>query len=138
MDYEISIKSMNKRLKNELYVAKLANHMKLNTKSKLLLDRYLESINVKTKKYIKEYLLPLVHYEENKMVLELNKEIKQKSDLTEEELVLLTKLVNDKYSIGAFSGMVFNASLSNPGECPIKLVEKAIRIRKLIQDMAYS
>jgi hypothetical protein len=70
-------------------------------------------------------------------MLELKKnKPKQESDLTPEELELLTKIVNDKFSVGAFSGMIFNAMVQDPEECPIKLVERAVRVRKLIQDMS--
>jgi len=71
-------------------------------------------------------------------MLEIKKKVMQESTLNTEELELLTKIVNDKFSIGAFSGMIFNAMLQQPEECPIKLVEKAIRVRKLIQDMSYT
>jgi len=47
-----------------------------------------------------------------------NQKPKMDSDLNEEELDLLTKIVNDKYSIGAFSGMIFNAVIQYPDECP--------------------
>jgi len=69
-------------------------------------------------------------------MLELKKKPKQVSDLTQEELDILTKIVNDKFSVGAFSGMIFNAMIQQPEECPIKMVERAVRVRKLIQDMS--
>jgi hypothetical protein len=70
-------------------------------------------------------------------MLELKKnKPKQESDLNSEELEILTKIVNDKFSIGAFSGMIFNAMVQQPDEGSIKLVERAVKVRKLIQDMS--
>ncbi len=47
----------------------------------------------------------------------------------------LSKIINDKYSVGAFSGMIFNTSLTH--NRPIKeLVEQALLVRLTLEDMS--
>ena len=57
--------------------------------------------------------------------------------LTKTEQDLLMRIINDKYSVGAFAGMIFNAYLGS-GKSIDELVGLALRVRlrmmELIED----
>jgi len=55
--------------------------------------------------------------------------------LTNEERVLLTEIVNNKMSVGAFSGMIFNAQLANKDMKVDELIQKALSIRLTMKDL---
>ena len=67
------------------------------------------------------------------MGLELNKP-KNEYNLTPEQRALLDKIVNDKFSVGAFSGMIFNAYKDGKGEI-VPLIKDALDTRLLMQEM---
>ena len=48
---------------------------------------------------------------------------------TGDESALLEKIYQDKFAVGAFSGMIFNASLSNPDKSIDELLKSALSIR---------
>lgn len=55
--------------------------------------------------------------------------------MNEREKELLEKIVKDRYSVGAFSGMVFNAHLKH--SIPVEdLILTALRTRLTMEDMA--
>ena len=59
--------------------------------------------------------------------------------MNEKQKELLTKIVNDKFSIGAFSGMIFNKYIDKNNEFTIKeLIEEALNVRlkmvELVED----
>ena len=55
--------------------------------------------------------------------------------MNREQIELLKKIVNDKFSIGAFSGMIFNASLQS--HCTTtELIEKALDVRLTMERLA--
>lgn len=54
--------------------------------------------------------------------------------MNEKQKELLKNIVNDKFSVGAFSGMIFNASL----QCdePIdKIIERALSVRLIMMEL---
>lgn len=60
--------------------------------------------------------------------------------MNEEELKLLQTIVNDKYSVGAFAGMVYNQLMAYklkgiPAE-PKDLIVEALRVRLVMEDLA--
>ncbi len=57
-------------------------------------------------------------------------------ELRNEEKELLNKIVNDKYSIGSFSGMIFNNALLHPNKSTEELIQLALQVRLTISDMA--
>jgi len=56
--------------------------------------------------------------------------------LTERQKKILTKIVNDKYSVGAFSGMIFNAVLAHPDLTIEEHLQKALEVREVMEDNA--
>jgi len=55
--------------------------------------------------------------------------------LTPKEQLLLFKILNDKYAVGPFSGMIFNAAAGN--NINIKqLIKKALSVRITMQEMS--
>ena len=104
----------------------------------------------KTEKLINDKDLP--NKSENNKALEIkqnqNTDIKpkQESSLNKREMELLTKISGDKFSVGAFSGAIANKYMdiyirqqekAEKDICPIKLVEIAIKMRALVEDMSY-
>ncbi len=59
------------------------------------------------------------------------------NNLTEKERELLTQIVNDKYSVGAFSGMIFNTVISEGerGLSTEQIVKKALQTRLLLTQL---
>ena len=55
---------------------------------------------------------------------------------TPEQKKKIQTIVNDKYSVGAFSGMIYNASVQNPDESIDKLIQKAIAVRLRLEELA--
>ena len=49
---------------------------------------------------------------------------------------LLTQIVNDKYSVGAFSGMIFNMYISHPDNTIPELIKQALVVRLVALRMA--
>jgi len=62
---------------------------------------------------------------EVKMAIELKK---PNSVLSDEERVLLRRIVEDKYSVGAFAGMIFNAHIDK-GTPVSQLIKSALKVR---------
>ena len=56
------------------------------------------------------------------------------TELTFEEKTLLHQIVTDKYSVGAFAGMIFNAKLTTdrPTE---QLIQQALRVRLTMKEL---
>ena len=50
------------------------------------------------------------------------------TELTKEEKALLFKIINDKYSVGAFAGMIFNAHVDSGASFDF-LIQKALQVR---------
>lgn len=50
--------------------------------------------------------------------------------------VLLTQIVNDKFSVGAFSGMIFNAQLQHTDMKVEELIDKALEVRIKMKELA--
>lgn len=65
-------------------------------------------------------------------------------ELTKDEKTLLNEIVNDKFSVGAFSGMVFNALVqyrlhddkTNANEMTDKLIKTALNTRLRLRELA--
>lgn len=60
-------------------------------------------------------------------------------ELTKQEKELLVAIVNDKYSVGAFTGMVFNSinSSPNPSKDTIKqAIKDALNVRLVAMELA--
>lgn len=57
-------------------------------------------------------------------------------DLTQEEQNLLQQIVTDKFSVGAFSGMIFNGMLQPNTARPDVLIQEALKVRLLAMKMA--
>jgi len=55
--------------------------------------------------------------------------------LTEREKKLLNKIVNDKYAIGGFSGMIYNSYIDGKGILE-ELIQVALKVRLTIEDMS--
>ena len=53
----------------------------------------------------------------------------------EEEMILLEKIVADKFSIGAFSGMIYNASLTHKDITVEELIKRALAVRIKMQKL---
>ena len=49
--------------------------------------------------------------------------------LTQDEKDLLASIMEDKYAVGAFSGMVFNAVISNKDMTTEEVLKKALEVR---------
>ena len=57
-------------------------------------------------------------------------------DLNTEEQQLLKEIMADKFSVGAFSGMIFNGMLQPNTAKPDVLIQEALRVRLLAKKMA--
>ena len=55
---------------------------------------------------------------------------------TPEQKKKIQEVVNDKYSVGAFSGMIYNASVAHPNESIDRLIQKAIAVRLRLEELA--
>jgi hypothetical protein len=53
----------------------------------------------------------------------------QRTILTQQEKDLLRLILNDKYSVGAFCGMVTNLKFEYPGYKEEEIIQKALQIR---------
>jgi len=66
-------------------------------------------------------------------------------ELTKDEKALLTEIVNDKFSVGAFSGMIFNGIIqykkdeafaeASTSETMDKLIKTALRTRLRMKEL---
>lgn len=63
-----------------------------------------------------------------------NEEVKRKF-LSDREQELLNQIVNDKYSVGAFSGMIFNAYVEGKGSVK-QLTKHALNTRIILELLA--
>lgn len=57
------------------------------------------------------------------------------TQLTKEQKDLLRTIVTDKYSVGAFAGMVFNASVVHPVVEIEDLISKALNVRLKMEEL---
>jgi hypothetical protein len=57
-----------------------------------------------------------------------------KVELTDRERELLHQIVEDKYSVGAFAGMIFNAYIQG-GNSMEKLIKHALCVRLTMKDL---
>lgn len=48
----------------------------------------------------------------------------------------IQEVVNDKYSVGAFSGMIYNASVQHPSADIDYLIQQAIKVRLRLEELA--
>jgi hypothetical protein len=55
--------------------------------------------------------------------------------LTAKEKQELKNIMDDKFSRGAFLGMVFNASVSHPDETVPELIKRALSVRLIAEEM---
>jgi len=52
-----------------------------------------------------------------------------------EQKTLLKQIVEDKFSVGAFSGMIFNAKMTAPNVEIEELVKTALNVRLKLQEL---
>jgi len=53
-----------------------------------------------------------------------------------EQKTLLKKIVEDKYAIGPFSGMIFNAKMQAPNVDTAEIIKTALNVRLKIKEMS--
>jgi len=55
---------------------------------------------------------------------------------TQDQISKIRELVKDKYSVGSFSGMIFNRLVENPDETIDELIKRAIKVRLRLEELA--
>jgi len=56
-------------------------------------------------------------------------------ELSTEEKELLTQILNDKFSVGAFTGMIFNSYIKVPNHTIPELIKQALMVRLVARRM---
>lgn len=81
------------------------------------------------------YVLQYIHLRAENFINEASLLSTKMTELTQSEKALLSQIVNDKYSVGAFAGMIFNATVGTT-KSPESAIKEALQVRLAMEKLA--
>jgi hypothetical protein len=116
-----TVKGFQESIINPEYLDKITKHMKKHMRS--MITKYIYDNNLPKYKEMREMTLEMIKKE-------------NKYNLNDKQYELLDNILKDKYSVGAFMGMIFNAKQDSSKEKTVpELIKDALDVRLLAQEM---